>query len=93
MSDNFKKNLDLSLSNAKRLSNKILINGKLTSAKSSNKIKVINPSTGELIGETPQCDKDDVDTAVSVAESAFHEWKKNSSKRTWKNDDICCKKA
>ena len=40
MSEDLKKNLELSLNNAKRLSNKILINGNLTSAKSSNKIKV-----------------------------------------------------
>ena len=76
MGDNFKKNFDLALGNAKRLSNKILIDGKLTSAKSSNKIKVINPSSGEQIGEAPQCDKIDVDTAVCSAETAFHKWKK-----------------
>ena len=76
MSEDLKKNLELSLNNAKRLSNKILINGNLISAKSSNKIKVINPSTGEQIGEAPQCDKSDVDTAVNSAENAFHEWKK-----------------
>ena len=76
MSDNFKQNFDLALGNAKRLSNKILIDGKLTSAKSSKKIKVINPSTGEQIGEAPQCDKIDVDTALHSAETAFHKWKK-----------------
>ena len=76
MSDDFKKNLDLALGNAKRLSNKILIDGKLISAKSSNKIKVVNPSTGEKIGEAPQCDAHDVDTAVGSAETAFHKWKK-----------------
>ena len=46
MSD-FKNNLELALGNAKRLSNKILIDGKLVSAKASEKIKVINPSTGK----------------------------------------------
>ena len=76
MSDNFKQNLDLALSNTIRLSNKVLIDGKLTSAKSSKKIKVINPSTGEQIGEAPQCDKIDVDIAVSSAEVAFQKWKK-----------------
>ena len=45
MSDDFKKNLDLALGNAKRLSNKILIDVKLISAKSSKKIKVINNLT------------------------------------------------
>ena len=88
-----KKNLDLALGNARRLSSKILIDGKLISAKSLNKIKVINPSTGEQIGEAPQCDKEDVDTAVSSAENAFHKWKKIPAREAWKNDDCCCKKA
>ena len=44
MRNDFKKNLDLALGNAKRLSNKILIDGKLISAKSSNKIKVVKIS-------------------------------------------------
>ena len=57
MSDSFKQNLDLALSNAARLSNKVLIDGKLTSEKSSKKIKVKNPRTGEQIGKEPQCDK------------------------------------
>ena len=76
MSEDFKKKLDLALGNAKRLSNKILIDGKLISAKSPNTIKVVNPSTGEQIGDAPQCDKLDVDDAVSSAEIAFHKWKK-----------------
>ena len=73
---NFEKNLELAINNTKRLSNKILIDGKLTSAKSSNKIEVINPSTGENIGVAPQCDKNDVDVAVESAEKAFQKWKK-----------------
>ena len=76
MSNKLKQNLDLALSNATRLSNKVLIDGKLTSAKSSKKIKVINPSTGEEIGEAPQCSKADVDAAVISSEVAFQKWKK-----------------
>ena len=75
MSD-FEKNFEIAIYNAKRLSSKILIDGKLTSAKSENEIKVINPSTGENIGVAPQCDKNDVDLAVQSAEKAFHKWKK-----------------
>ena len=71
-----KKNLDLALENAKRLSNKILIDGKLISSKSSNKIKVVNPSTGEKIGEAPQCDAHDVDTAVVQPKLLFINGKK-----------------
>ena len=75
MSD-FLKNLENAMNNAKRLSNKILLEGKLSSPLTSKKINVINPSTGEEIGEAPQCDKNDVDIAVNSAETAFHKWKK-----------------
>ena len=64
MSDDFKNNLELALGNAKRLSNKILIDGKLSSSKAQGKINVLNPSTGESIGEAPQCNKIDVNIAV-----------------------------
>ena len=76
MSDDFKNNLELALGNAKRLSNKILINGKLSPAKAEAKISVLNPSTGETIGEAPQCNKVDVNIAVDSAEAAFQKWKK-----------------
>ena len=76
MSDDFKNNLELALGNAKRLSNKILINGKLSPAKAEAKISVLNPSTGENIGEAPQCNKVDVNIAVDSAEAAFQKWKK-----------------
>ncbi len=65
---NFEKNYELALNNAKRLSDKILIDGKLISAQTDKKIPVLNPSTGENIGSAPQCDKNDVNIAV---ESAF----------------------
>ena len=73
---NFKKNFELAVSNAKRLTDKILIDGKLISAQTDKKIKVINPSTGENIGSTPQCDKNDVNIAVESAHKAFQKWKK-----------------
>ena len=41
---NFEKNLEQALINAKRLTDKILIDGKLVSAQSKNKIPVLNLS-------------------------------------------------
>ena len=73
---NFEKNFELALSNANRLTDKILIDGKLISAQTDKKIKVINPSTGENIGSTPQCDKNDVNIAVESAHKAFQKWKR-----------------
>ena len=41
--NNFEKNYELALNNAKRLSDKILIDGKLISAQTDKKIQVLNP--------------------------------------------------
>ena len=73
---NFEKNLEQALNNAKRLTDKILIDGKLISAQTNNKIPVLNPSTGDNIGSAPQCDKNDVNIAVESAYKAFQKWKK-----------------
>ena len=75
MSD-FLNNFEKAIKNAKRLSNKILIGGKLISTSKDSKINVINPSTGEDIGEAPQCNKVEVDLAVKSSLNAFKEWKK-----------------
>ena len=83
MSDDFKNNLELALGNAKRLSNKILINGKLSPAKAEAKISVLNPSTGETIGEAPQCNKVDVNIAVDVSRSCISKMEKSTCERTW----------
>ena len=72
---NFEKNLEQALINAKRLTDKILIDGKLVSAQSKNKIPVLNPSTGDNIGSAPQCNKDDVNIAVESAHKAFQKLK------------------
>ena len=61
---NFEKNLEQALNNAKRLTDKILIDGKLISAQTNNKIPVLNPSTGDNIGSAPQCDKNDVNPTI-----------------------------
>ena len=50
---NFEKNLEQALNNAKRLTDKILIDGKLISAQTNNKIPVLNPSTGCLLYTSP----------------------------------------
>ena len=73
---NFEKNLEQAINNAKRLTDKILIDGKLISAQTNNKIPVLNPSTGDNIGSAPQCDKNDVNIVVESAYKAFQKWKK-----------------
>ncbi len=71
-----KNNKKLATNNAERLSHKIIIDGKLVSALSTETIPVINPSTGGLIGQAPRCRSKDVDRAVTSSEKAFLSWKK-----------------
>lgn len=59
-----------------RLSNKILVDGQLISALTSESIEVIHPGDLSVIGHVPQCEKPDVDAAVVSAQKAFSKWKK-----------------
>jgi aldehyde dehydrogenase (NAD+) len=49
----------------------VLIDGQWVPARSGKTIKSINPSTGEVIGEFPEGDAEDVDLAVAAARHAF----------------------
>ena len=51
------------------------INGEWVDATSTETEAVYNPATGEVIAQVPIGSKADVDSAVQVAEKAFHEWK------------------
>ena len=72
----FNFNTELAVNNAKRISNKIIINGKLSSSKSKESFKVLNPSNGQVIGEAPRCKIEDVNEVVSSSLNAFYKWKK-----------------
>ena len=52
---------------------KMLINGKLES--SSNVIDVINPATGEVFAQAPDCSSEQLDSAVAAAKAAFPAWR------------------
>lgn len=60
------------------LETRLYINGKFVDAQSGNKIKVINPSTGELLTEITQAGKEDVQLAIEAARVAFESgpWRK-----------------
>tara|TARA_B100001250_G_scaffold186669_1_gene160464 strand:+ start:13704 stop:15122 length:1419 start_codon:yes stop_codon:yes gene_type:complete len=55
----------------------IYINGKWVKAEGTEKIKVVNPSTEEIIGYIPAGNKEDVDHAVKSAKEAFITWSKS----------------
>jgi acyl-CoA reductase-like NAD-dependent aldehyde dehydrogenase len=59
---------------AARLSNKILVGGKLVDAIARGSFPVETPATAEVIGHAPRCGVEDVEWAVTTARSAFAAW-------------------
>ncbi len=70
------------------------IDGVYTKGKSKNKLEIINPASGEVIGHVPDANKADVDNAVQAAHRAFYDgrWSKltpgERSKAIWKLADL-----
>jgi len=55
----------------------VLIDGKLTEGRSGETLEIIDPSTGETMGELIRGQKEDIDAAVKAANKAFEgEWGK-----------------
>ena len=52
-----------------------LIGGRWTAAETERFDEIWNPSTGEVIGQTPLCGARDVDRAVQAAKRAFPPWR------------------
>jgi acyl-CoA reductase-like NAD-dependent aldehyde dehydrogenase len=44
-------------------------------------LKVINPATGEVFAEVPDCTREQLDLAMGSAQRAFHDWKDDYAKR------------
>jgi acyl-CoA reductase-like NAD-dependent aldehyde dehydrogenase len=44
-------------------------------------LKVINPATGAVFAEVPDCTPEQLDLALRSAQRAFHEWKDDYAKR------------
>lgn len=44
----------------------------------SNTFEIRNPSTGEVVGQAPQCTSADLDRAVAAAQQAFETWSQKS---------------
>jgi acyl-CoA reductase-like NAD-dependent aldehyde dehydrogenase len=65
---------------AARLSNKVLIGGKLTESAAPETFPVENPATGETIGYAPRCGADGVEKAVASAQAAFPAWAATSAR-------------
>lgn len=54
---------------------KCFINGQYVESKTTKYMDVYNPSTGEVIAQTPCCTKDEVGEAIAAAKAAFPAWR------------------
>jgi len=52
----------------------VFIGGEWHVPKTATTTPVYNPSTGDIIAQTPMCGGDVVDQAVQAAQKAFHDW-------------------
>jgi acyl-CoA reductase-like NAD-dependent aldehyde dehydrogenase len=50
-------------------------------ASSPGTLKVVNPATGEVFAEVPDCTREQLDVAMESAQRAFHAWKDDYKKR------------
>ena len=55
-------------------SHKMFIGGELVDSISGETMEVLNPATGEVIGEVPRGTAEDVDRAVAAAGKAWEDW-------------------
>ncbi len=53
---------------------KYLAGGQWIESKTEKYMDVYNPSTGEVLAQTPCCTKDDAEHAIACAKAAFPEW-------------------
>jgi 1-pyrroline dehydrogenase len=59
---------------------KAFIGGAWVDSASGETMEVINPATGDVIAEVPQCSAEDVDRAVDAAKQALPEWLEKTPK-------------
>ena len=69
---------------ARKLSNQMLIDGKMVAAHSGRTFAVINPATGATIAESPFGEAADVDDAVAAAVRAQKDWAKLAARQRGK---------
>jgi acyl-CoA reductase-like NAD-dependent aldehyde dehydrogenase len=59
---------------AARISNRLVIDGKLLPALTNDRFEVENPANAEIIGEAPRCGPADIARAVESAAAALPRW-------------------
>ncbi|MEN3354177.1 MAG: succinate-semialdehyde dehydrogenase / glutarate-semialdehyde dehydrogenase [Betaproteobacteria bacterium] len=56
----------------------LYIDGAFTEAEGRRTEPVVNPATGEVLGQLPHANREDLDRALAAAQRAFETWKKTS---------------
>jgi 1-pyrroline dehydrogenase len=59
---------------------KMFIGGEWVESSSGETLEVVNPATGEVIGEVPRATAEDVERAVEAAKRAWEEWRLKTPK-------------
>lgn len=62
------------------LIDKAYIDGQWRSSVSGSQFDVLNPATGEVIGQAAECTNDDAKAAVAAAKKAFTSWSNTTAK-------------
>ena len=60
----------------RQLSGKVLVDGEIRFAQTSEQFDVIHPGNLSKIGHAPRCGAEDVNAAVGAAKNAFKDWRK-----------------
>lgn len=72
----------MNLSNYQYIQN--YLDGELVEPLSKEYLNNVNPATGEVFGQIPNSNRDDVDRAVKAAEKAFPAWSRTSPEQRFK---------
>jgi succinate-semialdehyde dehydrogenase/glutarate-semialdehyde dehydrogenase len=70
----------MNLSNQSLFRQQAFINGKWVSSADDKQLPVYNPSTNELLGHVPMLTAEQVDNAISCANSAWVSWREKAAK-------------
>ena len=62
---------------------KMFIGGEFVDSSSGETMEVLNPATGEVIAEVPRGTADDVERAVTAAQTAWDEWRLRHRRTGW----------
>ena len=70
----------MDISNKKLFKQQCFIGGEWIDAKTNRIIEVNNPATKDIIGNVPNCGKDETKMAIKLAENSWLEWKSKTAK-------------